>query len=88
MSQVDELVGRKDRHAVEVDAVAHRADGTKAPVRLADLSNNGCRIESHVDFRVGERLQVAMPGMGYVRVQVRWTIPGRAGAKFLIESDF
>jgi hypothetical protein len=26
--------------------------------------------------------------MGHVKAQVRWSYPGKAGAKFLIESDF
>jgi hypothetical protein len=80
--------GRKDRHDVDVDAVAYRADGTKASVRLSNLSDGGCHIDGAADYRVGERLQIAMPRMGYVRVQVRWAMPGCAGAKFLIESDF
>jgi len=87
MNPVQELAGRKERHDVEVDAVAYRADGTKASVKLGNLSHSGCRIDSASDFHVGERLQIAMPRMGYVRVQVRWVAPGSAGAKFLIEAD-
>ena len=87
MDPVQDLVGRKERHDVEVDAVAYRANGTKASVKLSNLSNSGCRIDSASDFQVGERLQIAIPRMGFVRVQVRWASPGSAGAKFLIESD-
>jgi hypothetical protein len=88
MHRVQEWVGRKDRHVVDVDAVAYRGDGTKASVKLTNLSDGGCRIDSAVEYLVGERLQIAMPRMGYVRVQVRWSAAGSAGAKFLIESDF
>jgi hypothetical protein len=88
MHRVLEWVGRKDRHVVDVDAVAYRSDGTKASVKLSNLSDGGCRIDSAVEYRVGERLQIAMPRMGYVRVQVRWCAAGSAGAKFVIDSDF
>ena len=88
MNPVQEVAARKERHEVEVDAVAYRADGTKAAVKLSNLSHTGCRIDSASDFHVGERLQIAMPRMGYVRVQVRWATSGSAGAKFLAEGDF
>ena len=88
MHQERERLHRKDRHDVDVEAVAYRDDGTKSAVRICNLSDGGCRLESNVEFRVGERLQVAMPRMGYLRVQVRWVEPGSAGAKFVIESDF
>ena len=35
-----------------------------------------------------ERLEIAIPRMGQVKAQVRWALPGTAGAKFLAESDF
>lgn len=82
------LLRRKNRNLAEVDAVAYRADGTKASVKLSNLSDGGCRIDGPGEYRIGERLQIAMPRMGFVRVQVRWAQPGSAGAKFLIESDF
>ena len=88
MDRVQGWVGRKDRHTVVVDAVVHRTDGSKAPARLSNFSDDGCRIEADTDFRIGERLQIAIPRMGHVKAQVRWALVGSAGAKFLAESDF
>ena len=88
MERVQGVVGRKDRHPVVVDAVVHRTDGTKSPVRLTNFSDDGCRIEAELNFRIGERLQIAIPRMGQVKAQVRWALVGSAGAKFLAESDF
>ena len=88
MERVQGSVGRKDRHPVVVDAVVHRTDGTKSPVRLTNFSDDGCRIEAELNFRIGERLQIAIPRMGQVKAQVRWALVGSAGAKFLAESDF
>jgi hypothetical protein len=88
MARVQGWASRKDRHPVSIDATVHRTDGTKAPVKLTNFSEDGCRIEAAEDFRIGERLQIAIPRMGHVKAQVRWCHPGSAGAKFLIESDF
>jgi hypothetical protein len=81
-------IGRKDRNPVEIDAVVHRTDGTETPAKLTDFSDEGCRIEAEEEFRIGERLQIAIPRMGHVKAQIRWALPGSAGARFLAESDF
>jgi hypothetical protein len=83
-----EFAGRKDRYPVEIDAVVHRDDGRKVPVRLSNFSDQGCRVETDEDFHIGERLQIAVPRMGNMKAQVRWALPGAAGTRFLTESDF
>ena len=88
MQRMHGWIGRKDREAVAIDAVVHWNDGSTAPVKLTDFSDEGCRIEADHDFRIGERLEIAIPRMGQVKAQVRWALPGSAGAKFLAEGDF
>jgi len=88
VQRIQGWVGRRDRHAVEIDAVVYRDDGSKQPVTLSNFSDEGCRIEGGSDFRIGERLQIAIPRMGQVKAQIRWSLPGSAGARFLAESDF
>lgn len=88
MQRLQGWIGRKDRHQVEIDAVIHRDDGTNAQVKLTNLSDEGCRIDSERDFLIGERLRIAIPRMGQIKAQVRWALPGAAGARFLAESDF
>jgi len=80
-------IGRKDRDEVAIDAVVHRDDGSKKSVTLSNLSTDGCRIESDGDFRIGERLQIAIPSIGQLDAQVRWALPGSAGARFLAQSE-
>src|ERR1700754_800120 len=53
MQRVHEWVGRKDRLAVEIEAVAHRTDGSSTPVKLTDCSDEGCRVEMVGDFEIG-----------------------------------
>jgi PilZ domain len=76
-------VGRKDRPLVKADAVVHRADGSHVPVKVTNISDEGCRIESIEHFGIGEHITIAIPRMGTVKAQIRWSLPDSAGAKFL-----
>jgi hypothetical protein len=87
MPRIHEWVGRKDRNPVEIDAVVQRDDGSRAEVRLSDLTEDGCRIETDDHFRIGEQVQIAIPRLGQLSAQVRWALPGSAGARFLAESE-
>ena len=87
MHRVHDWIGRKDRHPVEVDAVVHRLDGTQSPVKLTNFSEEGCCIECPSDLRIGEQLAIFIPRMGQVMAQVRWALPGSAGARFVSEGD-
>ena len=86
--QRTETAKRRERHPVEIDAVMHRTDGSKAPVKLTNFSDQGCRIESDEELRIGERVAIAIPRMGQMKAQVRWIESGSAGARFVSESDF
>jgi hypothetical protein len=80
-------IGRKDRHSVALDAVVHHEDGKRVPVRLVDVSDDGCRIESDEHFRIGEHVQIDIPRLGMMKAQIRWALPDSAGAKFLTQSQ-
>jgi hypothetical protein len=62
MQRMHGWVGRKDRQSVAIDAVVHWNDGSTAPVKLTDFSDEGCRIEADHDFRIGERLRFLAEG--------------------------
>ncbi|MFL6736413.1 MAG: PilZ domain-containing protein [Sphingomonas sp.] len=87
MQRMHGWVGRKDRHAVAIEAVVHWDDGRTRSVKLSNFSKEGCRIESDIDFRIGERLEIDVPRFGQVKAQVRWAFAGSAGAKFLAGSE-
>jgi len=80
--------GRRERVPAQIDAIVHRTNGRKIPVKVSNFSDQGCRVETAEDFRIGERLQIAVPRMGNMSAQVRWCLPGAAGTRFLTESDF
>ena len=83
-----EWVQRKRRYPVAVEAIVFRDERRKAPVKLTDLSDQGCKIESQSQFRVDERIQIAIPRMGMIEAQIQWIASDKAGAKFIVESDF
>jgi hypothetical protein len=87
MQRMHGWIGRKDRQPVAVDAVVHRADGTSAPVKLSNVSDEGCRIESGDDLRIGERVEIAIPEYGQLKAQIRWALAGSAGVQFLADSE-
>lgn len=87
MQRMHGWIGRKDRLPVEIEAVVHRDDGQEESVRLSNFSEEGCRMEADGEFRIGERLQIAIPKLGTVKAQIRWALPGSAGAKFLVDAE-
>jgi hypothetical protein len=87
MNRVSGWVGRKDRNQTDVPATVLRSDGERVSVRLADVSDEGCRLESDELFNIGEHISIALPRMGSVRAQVRWALPGSAGTQFLDDGD-
>jgi hypothetical protein len=81
--RVHDWTGRKERHPVSLDAIVHRTDGRSAPVKLTNLTDQGCRIEAEHGLDIGEHLEIAIPGVGKMRAQVRWALHDSAGAKFV-----
>jgi hypothetical protein len=85
-SKPRQLVERPNRRDVNVVAVAVRADGSSETVRIRNMSYEGCMLEADAVFSVGEKLTLALPRMGEIRTQVRWTAAdGRTGLRFLAE---
>ena len=78
----DGWVDRKERACSNVAAVLHRDDGSSEPVIVTNLSDEGCRIETAHRLQIGERLKIAIPRVGELAAQIRWTVNGSAGARF------
>ena len=87
MQRMQGWIGRKDRFPVAIEAVVHRADGSTTAVRLTDFSEEGCRIEADGHFGIGEQLGIDVPRLGLMEAQVRWALPGSAGARFLTKAN-
>jgi hypothetical protein len=80
-------ISRKDRRPVAAGAFVRRADGSELAVRLADISDEGCRIECDEQLIIGEWVDIAVAGAGQVKAQVRWALGSNAGVKFQTDED-
>lgn len=63
--------------------MAFRADGPGFQVVIADISRDGCQIQSDTSFRVGEMIKLKHEVMGELSGKVRWACAGRAGLQFV-----
>ena len=72
---------RGRRHSVRLEASAIRANGSKVPAIVTDLSLDGCCLIG--PFRIGERVTVDIPKVGKLAAEIRWAFMGRAGARFV-----
>lgn len=73
---------REDRRTVELGAVIHRRDGSRAIAEVRDLSYRGCRIGGSGSLEPAERIRLIVPTLGEMQAQVRWSDTLGAGAQF------
>jgi hypothetical protein len=52
---------------------------------LEDVSHRGFKVRSPVSLLVGSKLELEIPNVGRVPVQVRWALGGRVGGTFLAQ---
>ena len=71
------------RTKVALEVMAFRADGPGFPVIIADISRDGCQIQSDASFEVGETVKLKHEVMGELSGKVRWASEGRAGLQFV-----
>ena len=71
------------RTKVALEVMGFRADGSGFPVTIADISRDGCQIQSDVSFHVGETIKLKHEVMGELLGEVRWASAGRAGLQFM-----
>ena len=76
---------RQTREPVDVEGVVHLANGEDKQVLIENLSPGGCCIAG--EYRIGDRVELTVPGRGRLPSQVRWAIGGRAGLRFLDEEE-
>ncbi len=82
----DDLVKRDVRYDVDLPGLAFREDGSTLCVTLRNMSYNGCMLAADVALAIGEIVRLAIPRMGEIRAQVRWSSDeGKAGARFVLE---
>lgn len=77
--QIDWLT-REGRRKPSLTGAACRDDGSRQRVVA---TNRGCHLVSGDPMRQGESLELTIPSMGIVKVQVRWSDRSSAGVRFV-----
>lgn len=52
-------------------------------VEVVNISEHGCRVRHRKTLWIGELVELKMPDKPAVPAQVRWSLLGNAGLKFL-----
>ena len=73
---------REERHEVHHRTRAAAVDGPDIAIIVVNLSPNGLMARCEQAIDVGARLHVALPGIGLVHAEVRWSLGGRIGCEF------
>ena len=76
-------VKRQPRVRVEHDGVLIDSDGVEVPVKVADISREGCRLITDGTPMIGERVTLKVGRAGAVPAQVRWALGNEAGLRFI-----
>ena len=88
--QAQRLIGdgrrKNDRHEVDILAVARRSDGTKIPVRMLNISYDGCQLATKGWLEVGETITLDLARLGETVAEVRWASKNRAGVRFSLQA--
>ncbi|HYG29286.1 MAG TPA: PilZ domain-containing protein [Allosphingosinicella sp.] len=78
---------REDRHLNVVERAELSFRRRKLEVGVVNVSNHGAMIESDIDPRIGERLQIRFDGCNRTDCAVRWIREGRIGLEFSQETE-
>ena len=76
-------VKRQPRVRVEHDGVLIDSDGVEVPVKVADISREGCRLITDGTPMIGEKVTLKVGRAGVVPAQVRWALGNEAGLRFI-----
>ena len=73
---------RPERKPVDLRGFA-LAEGLDADITIADMSYEGCSVESNQPLKAGDKVELRIIGRGGTRAEVRWAKKGKAGVKFV-----
>lgn len=76
-----EHVSRAERRAVSIDALATLQNRSVVPVKIVNLSYDGCKIEIAAPVQAGERMQITVKG-SIIDAKICWYREGTAGLSF------
>ena len=71
------------RDAVHHRTRAHHGDGRLLPLVVVNTSTSGLMARCDVRVEQGDRLRIDLPVVGPIAAEVRWSLGGRIGCRFV-----
>lgn len=78
---------RADRRKVSLSGFGARENGKTFRAHMSNLSYSGCKLLSDEPLDIGERITLAIPGMGTVIAQIRWGSDDTYGVRFILQES-
>jgi hypothetical protein len=75
-------VDRSERRPVALRGYVIGADGEHHEIQLADLSYEGCGVETSIELTPGTTVKLSVLRLGGIEAEVRWYQDGKAGLIF------
>lgn len=89
MGRMPGWVPRAHRVPVYLSSIACLSDGRVISVIIADLSTRGCLVLCPEQLPIGDNIELQVNGQTIAWASVRWSLPGKAGLRFLqLSVDF
>lgn len=76
---------RRLRHAVKLEVTVNTGEGEPRLAEVANLSLEGCCVSGF--YAIGSLVDLKIKPLGMFRAQVRWAFAGKAGLRFLKQSQ-
>ncbi len=57
-------------------------DALAAPIQIADLTRDGCRIKTQVELEPWQAVTIGIPGVGQHAARIMWARDGQCGCAF------
>lgn len=73
---------KRDRQSTALGTSLRGTGMVSIPVKVVDLSSDGCRLEFRGDVPEGVAVTIALPGLDAWEARVIWSKRGTAGCRF------
>ena len=73
---------RSARHPVDFRVAAEQLPDSTTTLQIRNISSCGFMIDNAAELSRGDRMLLALPGMGKIEAYCMWTVDTRAGFQF------
>lgn len=78
---------REGRRMTDIPVKVIRSNGSSQSAIIADLSDEGLRLDGVEGLTIGERVLMVLPNHRVREIAIRWAIGDQAGGRFINQQD-